>query len=65
MTDESVIRTSKNRVSREVQRIRDCQHDVNELLKKKREYMPVPCSKRDAMVWCDDCKVWIPFEWVQ
>jgi hypothetical protein len=41
----------------------NCDHDVDALLQKERNYMTVPSSKSHAMVWCDDCKVWIPFEW--
>lgn len=47
---------------KEIEARRNCPHDVNDLLKQEREYMPVPCGK-DGLVWCDGCKVWIPFEW--
>lgn len=40
-----------------------CPHDVNELLAKERQYMPL-LSKSSSAVWCDECRHWVPFDWV-
>lgn len=48
---------------REVERRKNCQHDVNAMLQKERQFMPWPPGSRTAgLVWCADCLVWIPFE---
>jgi hypothetical protein len=47
----------------ERQRRKDCQHDVNALIQKERQYMPGLGNPRvGCRVWCDDCGVWIPFD---
>ena len=44
------------------ERARDCPHDVNDLLKKERQYIPNIGTAPRGLVWCDDCHAWIGFE---
>jgi hypothetical protein len=49
--------------ARQKELIRDCQHDVPAMLQRERQWIPSFAGKeRGGLVWCDDCKVWIPFE---
>lgn len=43
-----------------------CPHDIDTLLKVEKSYMPgFGLDKRkDCKVWCDDCKHWVPFDWI-
>lgn len=38
-----------------------CPHDVNELLKREREYSR--WNEHSGAVWCADCRCWIWFTW--
>ncbi len=47
--------------ARQRELIKNCQHDIDEMLRTERRYIPL-FNKRDGLAWCDACKVWIPFE---
>lgn len=49
-----------------------CDCDVNELLKKPlfpeistASYIPIPCSTKGGLVYCDKHHGWVNFEWVK
>lgn len=52
---------------------KNCDCDVNELLKKPifphikncGSYIPIPCSTKGGLVYCDKHHGWVNFEWVK